>query len=190
MKKVFIGLFLAVFSLLILNVTKAADTNQLPANCTAYNDGCNTCSRSDTGSQWVCTERACTEGQTHAPVCTAYAGDSQPKACTMEYAPVCASYQPHVECTTEPCYPVDAVVQTYGNKCMMEADGATYLYDGECKSTQPTPTSCTADYNPVCASVQVDCIRAPCPPIPETFSNMCEMKAQPRATFLYMGECK
>jgi hypothetical protein len=137
----------------------------------------------------MCTMMACTEGQTHAPVCTAYTGEKQPVACTMEYAPVCGSYKPHVECIQAPCPVADPVAQTYSNKCMMNADGATYLYDGECNATPPPPL-CTTEYNPVCGSVQVDCIRAPCPPIPETFSNICELKASPRATFLYGGVCK
>ncbi|MBI5470655.1 PKD domain-containing protein [Candidatus Kaiserbacteria bacterium] len=49
-------------------------------------------------------------------------------ACTMEYKPVCGSKQ--IYCSTTPCNPVQ---QTYGNKCTMEADGATFLYDGQCQ---------------------------------------------------------
>jgi hypothetical protein len=39
MKKIFTTLFLAIFSLLMLNVTRAASPeDQLPKNCIAYND--------------------------------------------------------------------------------------------------------------------------------------------------------
>ena len=52
------------------------------------------------------------------------------------------------------------------------------------------PTMCTMDYTPVCASVQVQCFKAPCNPVQETFWNACTMKASKNATFLYSGECK
>ena len=58
------------------------------------------------------------------------------------------------------------------------------------KPTSEEPSICTLEYAPVCASVQVECIKAPCPPIPHTFGNACEMKANKLATFLYTGECK
>lgn len=32
---------------------------------------------------------------------------------------------------------------------------------------------CTADYAPVCARVDVQCIKAPCDPVKKTFSNRC-----------------
>jgi hypothetical protein len=41
------------------------------------------------------------------------------------------------------------------------------------------------DYNPVCAEVQVMCIRAPCPPLNETFSNKCVMESNSLAKYLY-----
>jgi hypothetical protein len=59
---------------------------------------------------------------------------------------------------------------------------------GECKS-QSEPTACTMDYTPVCATVAVQCIKAPCPPIEQTFGNKCTMKANKLATFLHDGEC-
>src|SRR3989344_2848388 len=48
--------------------------------------------------------------------------------CTKEYKPVCGSKQ--VVCITAPCNPVQ---QTYGNRCMMEVDGATFLYECQCR---------------------------------------------------------
>ncbi|MFW5704263.1 MAG: hypothetical protein ACOCXG_00325 [Nanoarchaeota archaeon] len=50
-------------------------------------------------------------------------------------------------------------------------------------------TFCTMEYAPVCASVQVQCVRAPCPPINQTFSNACMAKTKD-ATVLYKGECE
>lgn len=48
---------------------------------------------------------------------------------------------------------------------------------------------CTMEYAPVCAEVQVQCIKEPCDPIQQTFGNKCMMEANSLATFLYTGEC-
>jgi len=53
-----------------------------------------------------------------------------PVACTKEYKPVCGSKP--IVCITTPCNPIQ---QTYGNRCEMNADGATFLYEGQCRST-------------------------------------------------------
>ncbi len=64
-----------------------------------------------------------------------------PIACTKEYRPVCGSKQ--IYCVTTPCNPIQ---QTYDNECMMRADGATYLYEGQCR-TDANPAD-----NPQCKS--------------------------------------
>lgn len=56
--------------------------------------------------------------------------------------------------------------------------------------TLPKQKACTREYMPVCAEVQVQCIKEPCYPVKETFSNKCEMENNSLATFLYTGECK
>ena len=43
------------------------------------------------------------------------------KICTREYVPMCGVTQ-------------SQTTQTYGNKCMVEADNARILYAGECKT--------------------------------------------------------
>jgi hypothetical protein len=55
-------------------------------------------------------------------------------SCTQEYAPVCASKQ--VMCIKAPCDPVPT---TYSNKCMAEADGASFLYAGACRAAMTNP---------------------------------------------------
>jgi len=50
-------------------------------------------------------------------------------------------------------------------------------------------TICTMEYAPVCASVQVQCIQAPCPAIEQTFWNKCQMNANSNAKFLHEWEC-
>ncbi len=73
-------------------------------------------------------------------------GDT-PIACTKEYNPVCGGKP--VVCITTPCNPVPT---TYGNLCTMKADGASYLYSGECKDTTVNPES-----NPMCKSWNDGC---------------------------------
>ena len=51
-------------------------------------------------------------------------------ACTMEYAPVCASKP--IVCITTPCNPIE---QTYSNRCIALSNGASVLYEGQCRSS-------------------------------------------------------
>ena len=55
-------------------------------------------------------------------------------ACTKEYKPVCGSKP--IVCITTPCNPIE---QTYGNRCAMEADGATFLHEGQCRADWKEP---------------------------------------------------
>ncbi len=57
--------------------------------------------------------------------------------CTMEYAPVCSAKT--VQCFAAPCYPVP---QTYSNRCMSDADGAEFRFEGECPDGS-IPEGCT-----------------------------------------------
>lgn len=57
-----------------------------------------------------------------------------PVACTKEYKPVCGAKP--IVCITTPCDPVQ---QTYGNKCMAEADGARVIHEGACGSGANRP---------------------------------------------------
>ena len=65
-----------------------------------------------------------------------------PIACTKEYKPVCGLKQ--VVCITTPCNPIPT---TYSNKCMMEADGAAFSYEGQCRAGNEDPST-----NPQCKS--------------------------------------
>ena len=58
----------------------------------------------------------------------------QPVGCTKEYMPVCGSKP--IVCITTPCNPIQ---QTYSNRCNMNADGATFLYEGACRTTTVNP---------------------------------------------------
>lgn len=75
--------------------------------------------------------------------------DRTPVACTLEYAPVCG--QPS---GCEPCNAPDGLAcpaicklkqpQTYGNMCQLRADGAQFLYQGQCRDTddRTPPNNC------------------------------------------------
>jgi len=66
-----------------------------------------------------------------AGTATIYVGS---QACTKEYMPVCGSKQ--VQCITTPCNPIQ---QTYSNRCMLTADGATFLHAGACGNSSNKP---------------------------------------------------
>lgn len=107
--------------------------------------------------------------------------------CTMEYAPVCGQ-PPMPPCPDGMmCAQVMPQPQTYGNDCMRRADGAQFLYTGECTDPNPQPT-CSKEYAPVCGEIQIQCITTPCNPIHETYTNSCEMK-NAGAHLLYKGAC-
>jgi hypothetical protein len=55
---------------------------------------------------------------------------------------------------------------------------------------QERPQVCTREYNPVCGQVQVECIRAPCPPINQTFGNACDACANSRVISYTPGACE
>lgn len=55
-------------------------------------------------------------------------------ACTMQYAPVCGAQQ--VQCVAAPCYPQ---YHTYGNACVLSAEGGTFIHEGECTPEETGP---------------------------------------------------
>lgn len=64
-------------------------------------------------------------------------------ACTMEYAPVCGQPpEPACRHSIPACMMPTPGPQTYGNRCMMNAAGAVFLYEGKCSAY---PTACPAD---------------------------------------------
>ena len=60
----------------------------------------------------------------------------------------------------------------------------------QCKPEQRNAQACIALYAPVCATVEIQCVKAPCNPIPQTFGNSCEACANPLVRSYNNGECK
>lgn len=69
-----------------------------------------------------------------------YVGTSP--VCTKEYMPICGAKP--IVCVTTPCNPIPT---TYSNRCMMNTDGASFLYEGACRATTANPAD-----NPQCKS--------------------------------------
>ena len=110
--------------------------DQLPSSCINAHDGCNNCFRAS-GGAWACTLMACLDVKQPAVRCTGYADTKpveKPAICTKEYAPVCG--QPKMpECKDGMmCAQVMPAQKTYSNKCMMQADGASFVSEGDCNT--------------------------------------------------------
>ncbi len=68
---------------------------------------------------------SCALPYTHATTVTS---DRDMIMCTMEYDPVCGQPTTPNCLTGRSCSQVMSTPKTYGNSCMMYADGATFLY--------------------------------------------------------------
>ncbi|MDP3764581.1 MAG: hypothetical protein Q8Q95_03085 [bacterium] len=71
--------------------------------------------------------------------------------------------------------PIVATPEPYLNLCTKEQRGVDF---------------CTQVYAPVCAEVNIQCIKAPCNPIKETFSSSCEACKNQLVSSYVIGECK
>lgn len=100
---------------------------------------------------------------------------STPTICTMEYNPVCGQLpEPACRKATPACMVPTPAPQTYSNRCMLDAAGATYLNDGVCGSTNVTPPTICPMYMKVCPAGQHDVIGNDC-------SHTCTPNNQPVA---------
>ncbi|MCR4330682.1 MAG: hypothetical protein NUV49_02265 [Patescibacteria group bacterium] len=58
-----------------------------------------------------------------------------------------------------------------------------------CTLEQRNAEVCAQIYQPVCATVNIQCITTPCDPIQETFSNACSACSNPLVSSYTVGEC-
>ena len=59
----------------------------------------------------------------------------------------------------------------------------------DCAPDQRNIDACIEIYQPVCGYVQVQCIKAPCDPVHETFANSCKACSNPLVLSYTEGEC-
>jgi len=85
------------------------------------------------------------------------------------------------------------VMESYPRQCRANNQTFTEVIDDTTTpppSTEPT-AACTKDYIPVCALIQVQCFRAPCPPLFETIDNECLAKERGNMLLGYTsGQCE
>ncbi|NTU98665.1 hypothetical protein HGA64_01500 [Candidatus Falkowbacteria bacterium] len=85
------------------------------------------------------------------------------------------------------------VCEYLGGKCGLYSNEVKMVLSGSDKKAEPIKNddkvACTMEYNPVCGQKQVQCIKAPCNPVKQTYSNKCMLNAA-KAEYLYAGECK
>lgn len=134
----------------------------------------------------------------------------EPLACT-EDAKICAdgtavARDPENNCEFPSCPDEKTYVSENPEECMvikfMCSDGKKPFFDekgcgcepiteGKLKAIDCTerPQACTKEYMPVCGQVQVQCIKAPCPPIMQTFGNKCEACANSLTISYTEGAC-
>ncbi len=96
-------------------------------------------------------------------------------------------------CVTVCAYTCEFSKITSFNECVAAGNPVMESYPRQCRAgselfvekvAQPGSLGCTAEmrkgdvctkiFKPVCAVVQIQCIRTPCSPVPESFSNACE----------------
>jgi hypothetical protein len=59
-----------------------------------------------------------------------------------------------------------------------------------CRQEQRDADGCNDIYSPICAKVNIQCIKAPCDPIYQTFGNNCQACMNPLVEYYTAGECK
>lgn len=89
------------------------------------------------------------------------------------------------------------IMESYPRQC--RANGQTFVEqikneptpDREtlCDPSQRNAEVCAEIYAPVCATVEIQCVRAPCNPIKETFGNSCEACSNSLVKSYTQGEC-
>lgn len=99
--------------------------------------------------------------------------DDEPAMCTMD-AKIC---------------PDGSAVGRTGPNCEFSpcpdpAPGVSY-----CSEQSREIDACTMIYQPVCAMVRVECVTAPCDPVPQTMGNACSACTNDRVISFTQGEC-
>jgi len=97
------------------------------------------------------------------------------------------------ECASVPGNPI---IESYPRQCIYNGQNFTEVITDTnqnntilCQEEQRRVDVCTADYTPVCATVEIQCITTPCNPIKQTFSNSCNACKNSLVQSYIPGEC-
>lgn len=71
-----------------------------------------------------------------------------------------------------------------------EIESGTSAGEISCPGKNKDAQFCAQIYDPVCATVEIQCIKAPCYPIQQTFGNACEACLNSLVKKYISGECK
>lgn len=105
---------------------------------------------------------------------------------------VATSSPDFVACTMDAkLCPDGSYVGRSGPDCAFDAcaDEATQPVTIDCTVEQKKAEACIEIYQPVCASVQIQCITTPCEPILKTFGNSCQACSEHSVTEYSEGAC-
>jgi len=84
------------------------------------------------------------------------------------------------------------IMESYPRQC--RANGQTFVEQivpqvTPCSEESRSADVCIQIYDPVCATVEIQCIKAPCNAVKQTFSNSCEACRNPLVKSYTPGEC-
>ncbi len=101
-----------------------------------------------------------------------------------------ADRYPSEPMTTRPSLGVSKYFKVENNKLVTVEKPIIAVNPTLCTKEQRGAEFCAQVYAPVCAEVQIQCIKAPCNPIKETFSSSCEACKNQLVNSHVAGECK
>ena len=80
------------------------------------------------------------------------------------------------------------------NPAQCVANGETFMEEtGQimtCLTDSRNVEACAQVFDPVCATVDIQCVKAPCDPVRQTFSSACEACLNPLVNTYTSGECE
>lgn len=142
---------------------------------------------------WICVDGEWVKhGAPSAPMPTEPCGEIACEKHGIEDCPKkCAVCPPCIECSSIGCQ-TEAFCESIG----FDKDWYDSVKSGppaaetECREEQRNVDACIEIYQPVCATVNIQCFTTPCDPIEETYSNSCKACSNPLVSSYKEGECR
>lgn len=108
--------------------------------------------------------------------------------CTGAIPPISGNITNFKECVAAG----NPVMETYPRQC--NADGRNFVEQiakiMTCSKDSRNVEVCAQVFDPVCATVDIQCVKAPCDPVRQTFSSACEACMNPETETYTEGECE